>query len=298
MKLKAICQQLDLSCPNHCNDIEIIAINDLEHATCNEISFLSNERHLSFLASTQAAAVFMSEAYQDQLNPSSLALVCKNPKLTMAKLSKIFYKIPKFNQDFSVGTDTQILTGAIIGEHVSIGNHCLIYPGAVIYPNTVIGNDCIIHANAVIGSDGFGYVQDQDFKHVKIYHSGNVILEDEVEVGANTCIDKATFGSTIIKKGVKIDNLVQIGHNCDIGAYSVIIAQCGLSGSCTLGENVILAGQVGVKDGVKIKSNTTVLAKSGVMKNINETGTYSGFPLLKHKDWLKSQIKLKQLMIL
>ena len=298
MNLSTICQELDLTCPDTFAKLEITAINDLKHASTKHISFLSDEKYLKFLTKTKAAAILVGKKHSNQLNQSSLALVCKNPKLAMAKLSKLFFKAPKFNQDFSVGTATQIMPGAVIGANVKIGNDCLIYPGVVIYPDTIIGDRCIIHANAVVGSDGFGYVQDENGQHIKIYHSGNVILEDEVEIGANTCIDRATFGSTIIKKGVKTDNLVQIGHNCNIGARSIIISQCGISGSCTLGENVILAGQVGVTDGNTISDHTTILTKSCVTKNVRKAGVYSGFPLLEHKDWLKSQVKLKRLISL
>jgi UDP-3-O-[3-hydroxymyristoyl] glucosamine N-acyltransferase len=154
----------------------------------------------------------------------------------------------------------------------------------------------MIHAGTVIGSDGFGYAHTKMGEHIKLYQNGNVIIEDDVEIGANTTVDCAVFGSTIVKQGSKIDNLVQIGHNCVVGEYSILVSQSGLAGSTTLGRNVVMGGQSATAGHLSIAPFTTLAARSGVTKSIINKGVYSGFPLMEHKLWLKMQAKLAKMM--
>jgi UDP-3-O-[3-hydroxymyristoyl] glucosamine N-acyltransferase len=193
-----------------------------------------------------------------------------------------------------VGKNTCIENFVHIGENTSIGSNVRICDSVIINENTVIGDDVTIYSGAAIGSDGFGYIR-EDEKYNKIRHIGNVIIEDNVEIGANTCIDRATLDSTIIGEGTKIDNLVQIGHNVKIGKHCIIIAETGISGSCEIGNNVIIGGQVGIADHVTIPDNTIIASKSGVIGTLEKSGVYAGFPAIEHMKWLKNMAVLKDI---
>jgi UDP-3-O-[3-hydroxymyristoyl] glucosamine N-acyltransferase len=183
-----------------------------------------------------------------------------------------------------------------IGKNVRIGTDCVIYPGVVIYNDTVIGNSCTIHSNAVIGSDGFGFAPQADGTFTTIPQLGNVVLEDGVSVGANTTIDRATMGSTLIKKGVKIDNLVQIAHNVEVGENTAIAAQTGVSGSTKIGKNCLIGGQVGVAGHISIADKTIVTAQSGVTKTVRKEGQIlGGTPASPNSEYLKRNALLRQL---
>ena len=194
-----------------------------------------------------------------------------------------------------VGDYTKIFENVYIGDETRIGKHCIIYPGVVIYPGMIIGDNVIIHANAVIGSDGFGNAPQPDGSWEKIEHPGNVIIGDNCEIGAGTTIDRAEFESTILGKGVKIDNLCQIAHNVEIGDNTVMAAQCGIAGSTKIGKNCVLAGQVGVAGHLKIADNTTLAAQTGVIGNVRKEGqVLFGSPALPIRTFLKSYAKFKQ----
>ena len=194
-----------------------------------------------------------------------------------------------------VGDYTKIFENVYIGDETRIGKHCIIYPGVIIYPGMIIGDNVIIHANAVIGSDGFGNAPQPDGSWEKIEHLGNVIIGDNCEIGAGTTIDRAEFESTILGKGVKIDNLCQIAHNVEIGDNTVMAAQCGIAGSTKIGKNCVLAGQVGVAGHLKIADNTTLAAQTGVIGNVRKEGqVLFGSPALPIRTFLKSYAKFKQ----
>jgi UDP-3-O-[3-hydroxymyristoyl] glucosamine N-acyltransferase len=184
-----------------------------------------------------------------------------------------------------IGSETVISAGVYVGRRAGIGKNCLIYPNVTIYEDTQIGDNVIIHAGAVIGSDGFGFVPGNT--HKKIPQRGNVVIGDDVELGANTAIDRATIGSTVIGNGTKIDNMVQVGHNVKIGSHCLIAAQCGIGGSTEIGDYVLFGGQVGVADHVKIASFTSFAAKTGIHKNILEKGSYGGAPAIAAKLWMR-----------
>lgn len=176
-----------------------------------------------------------------------------------------------------------------IGEDVTIGNNCTIYSGARIYPGTVIGNNCIIHANVVIGSDGFGYSPQPDGSHIKIQHTGNVIIEDDVEIGANSTVDRSTLGSTIIHKGVKIDNLCQVAHNVEVGANTVMCAMSAIAGSSKVGERCILGGQSGVSGHITVASDTKVGGQAGVITNVRKEGmALMGSPAIEYGQYYRA----------
>ncbi len=194
----------------------------------------------------------------------------------------------------SVGDYTKIYEHVYIGEDVKIGAYCVIYPGVKIYPGTVIGDNAIIHSNAVIGADGFGFAPQPDKTWKKIEHTGNVIIGNDVEIGACTTIDKSQIGSTIIGNGVKIDNLCQIAHNVEIGDNTVIAAQTGIAGSTKLGKNCILGGQVGLAGHLTIADNTSFAAQAGMISNVKEEGkAFMGTPAIPYRDFMRSYALFK-----
>jgi UDP-3-O-[3-hydroxymyristoyl] glucosamine N-acyltransferase len=194
-----------------------------------------------------------------------------------------------------LGKNVKIHSQVFIGENVSIGNNTIIFSGVKIYDNSIIGSDCIIHANTVIGSDGFGFNLDKNGNQLKVIHNGNVILEDSVELGANCTIDKATLGSTIIKKGVKIDNLVQVAHNVVIGENTVIAGLVGIAGSTTIGKNCMIGGQAGISGHLNIGDRVMIQAASAVFKSIKSDSTIMGYPAINYRDYSKSYIHFKNL---
>lgn len=194
-----------------------------------------------------------------------------------------------------VGDYTKIYEQVYIGENVRIGSHCIIYPGVKIYPGMVIGDRVILHSNAVIGADGFGFAPLEDGTWKKIEHTGNVIIEDDVEIGANACVDKSQMGSTIVHKGSKIDDLCVVAHNVEVGANTVMAAQTGIAGSTKIGEHCIFGGQAGVAGHITIADNTSVGAQAGVLGTIKESGkAYMGTPAIPYKDYLRSYALFKK----
>ena len=194
-----------------------------------------------------------------------------------------------------IGDYTKIYEHVYVGDGVKIGSNCIIYPGVRIYPGMVIGNNVIIQANAVIGCDGFGFAPLQDGTWKKIEHTGNVVLEDNVEIGANACLDKSQMGSTIIRSGCKIDNFCQIAHNVEVGKNTVMAAQCGIAGSTKIGEHCIFGGQVGLAGHITIADNTSIGAQAGVLGAIKESGkVYLGTPAIPYKEYLRSYAVFKK----
>ena len=299
------------------NDVEITGMNTLKDASESEVSFVSNAKYVKDIKKTNAAAVIVSESAKEEVPENSLALVVDNPYWSMAILSKYFappieddtLPEPIIGKGSKVSPKAEIAKGAVIGENCTIlahvyvgaeavvGDNTILYPSVTIYRDCKVGNDCIIHANSVIGSDGFGFATNNMGEHKKIYQNGNVVVEDDVEIGSNTSIDRAVFGSTLIKKGTRIDNLVQIGHNCEVGEYSVMVSQSGLAGSTKLGRNVVMGGQAAAAGHLEIAPFSTFAARSGITNSIKEPGkTYAGFPLMDHRKWLKLQAKLAKLI--
>ena len=194
-----------------------------------------------------------------------------------------------------IGDYTKIYEHVYVGDDAKIGSSCIIYPGVRIYPGMVIGNNVIIHANAVIGADGFGFAPLEDGTWKKIEHTGNVIIEDDVEIGANTCIDKSQMGSTVIRKGVKMDNLCQVAHNVEIGRNTVMAAMAGVAGSSKLGEHCILGGQVGIAGHLTVADNSSFGAQAGLIGNVKKPGqSFFGTPAIPYMDYMRSYAQFKK----
>lgn len=306
---------LFLGCGDITESIEIHGMNTLRDASAGEISFLSDSKYEKELFETKASAVILPASKAHLLPDGVIALVSHEPYMSVALLSKFFskpiqssslapiigegthvYPSAHIENGAKIGSNCTIMSGVYIGTEAVIGDNVILYPNVSVYRDCVIGNRVMIHAGSVIGSDGFGYAHTKMGEHVKLYQNGNVVIEDDVEIGANTTVDCAVFGSTIIKQGTKIDNLVQIGHNCVVGEYSIMVSQSGLAGSTTLGRNVVMGGQSATAGHLSIAPFTTLAARSGVTKSITQKGVYSGFPLMEHKLWLKMQAKLAKIL--
>ena len=297
-------------------DCEISGIGTLKGALPDQISFLDNPKYLKDLSQTKAAAVLVSKKYESAVPKGCIALVDEEPYLKLALASKFFApdimkkegKEPTFGKDCNIGSNVSfgkdvvignrvaIMPGCYIGDDVEIGDDTTIYPNVTIYHQCKIGSKCIIHSGTVIGSDGYGFAHTKDGKHIKLYQLGNVVIEDDVEIGSNCSIDRGALDSTVIKEGVKIDNLVHIAHNCEIGEYSLIIGQVGISGSTKLGRNVVMGGQSGTAGHLEIGAFATIAARGGVTKSIPGNRVYAGFPLMEHKRWLKLNAILSKIL--
>ena len=306
-----------ISCDFEGESFNITKMNTLKDASKSEISFVSNSKYIKDIQNSKAGAIIVDKSTKEYVPSDSVALVVDNPYWEMATLSKYFAPLIEDNRlqkatigegsDISqkaeiangakIGKNCKIMAHVYIGANTVVGDNTIIYPNVTVYRDCIVGSDCIIHANSTIGSDGFGFATNKLGEHRKIYQNGNVIVEDNVEIGSSTTIDRAVFGSTLIKHGVRIDNLVQVGHNCIIGEHSVLVAQAGISGSTTMGRNVVMGGQSATAGHLSIAPFTTMAARSGVTKSINQSGlTFAGFPLMEHKLWLKLQAKIARLL--
>ncbi len=300
-------------------DIVINGINSLELAKPGEITFFADIRYKDLVPKTKASAIIVKEI-TDLFNGPQI--VVSNPMLAFAKLAYIFSSpIPRYHgisdraligKDFIVGKNpsiyplvyignnvklgdnVNIFPGTFIGNNVIIGDNCLIYPNVTILDNTKIGKDVVIHPGTVIGSDGFGFVK-KGSTHVKIPQNGIVQIDDNVEIGANNCIDRATIGRTWIKSGVKTDNLVHIAHNVVVGENTIIVAQAGISGSVKIGNEVVIGGQVGIVDHVEIGDKSMIGPQSGIAKSVPSGEIFSGTPAMPHKIFLKSSVLISKL---
>lgn len=298
-------------------NFEITKMNTLRDATKSEISFVANAKYIKEIQDSSAGAIIVSKETKEFVPSGCVVFEVENPYLSMAILSKYFappiedktLPEPIIGEGTTISDKAEIANGAIIGKNstimahvyiganVVVGDNTIIYPSVTIYRDCKVGSNCIIHANTTIGSDGFGFATDKKGEHTKIYQNGNAQIEDNVEIGSSTTIDRAVFGTTLIKYGVRIDNLVQVGHNCVIGEHSVLVAQSGISGSTTMGRNVVMGGQSATAGHLSIAPFTTMAARSGVTKSIKESGlTFAGFPLMEHRLWLKLQGKIARLI--
>ena len=296
----------------------------IESGKPGTICFFANPKYEQYVYSSQAEIIIVNKSFQPKEAVSATMIRVEDAYSAVAALldyvtakkrsyrryrgcrsrvrwsSKIGKKV--YIGDFAyvgrraqVGDFTKIYENVYVGDDVKIGSHCIIYPGVRIYPGMVIGNNVIIHANAVIGADGFGFAPLEDGTWKKIEHTGNVIIEDDVEIGANTCIDKSQMDSTVIRRGVKIDDLCMIAHNVEVGRNTVMAAMTGIAGSSKIGEHCIFGGQSGIAGHITIADNTSLGAQTGVIGSIKTPGqAYMGTPAIPYKDYLRSYAVFKK----
>lgn len=312
-KLSQITEHISLEFQG--DDITIDGIHTLSEATSTQLSFFTESKYVSQLADTKAAAVLIDEKHAGLLPSGTIALITDEAYLKLALASKLFAhkfgskseqptvgegcdiaKNVTFGKNVTLGDNVTLLAGCYVGDNVTIGSGALLHPNVTLYHHTKIGSECIIHSGTVIGCDGYGFAHTKLGEHVKIYQNGNVVVEDNVEIGANCAVDRAVFGTTYIRKGTKLDNLIQIGHNCDLGEHTLCAAQVGLAGSTTLGRNVVMGGQSASAGHLKIGAFAIIAGKGGVTKSLEGGKTYAGFPAIDHKMWLRMQAKMAGLL--
>ncbi|MFN8355722.1 MAG: UDP-3-O-(3-hydroxymyristoyl)glucosamine N-acyltransferase [Spirosomataceae bacterium] len=305
--------------------LKVKQLAKIEEATTGCISFLSNLKYEHFLYTTSATAVIVDRGFEPKQAYTPSLILVDNAYSAFTTLLEEYQRIVTFSKmgieepaylgkdtvigdgayraAFSyvgnrctIGQNVKIYPHAYIGDNVVIGNNTVIHSGVKIYDNCVIGSFCTLKANAVIGSDGFGFAPQPDGSYKAIPQLGNVIIEDNVSVGANTTIDCATMGSTIIRQGVKLDNLIQIAHNVEIGKNTVIAAQTGISGSTKIGENCMIAGQVGIVGHIQVPNGTKITAKSGISKTFRkENMVMGGIIAVENTENLRIQAALRKL---
>lgn len=281
------------------------SLQRLEFATLSDISFCQSSEYLDLAISNKPGLLIIYPESEYEVSENQTVIFHKNPYFAFAQL--LIYIDGKFNnqsgispkatinESAKIGNNPTILENVVICEDVKIGDNCFIHQNVTIKSDTIIGDNVIIHAGAVIGSDGFGYLDNPDGSYTKIPQLGNVQIGNNVEIGANTCIDRALIGSTIIKDGVKIDNLVQIAHNVIIGENSAFASQVGISGSATIGQRVRMGGQVGSAGHLEIADDVTIIAQSGISKSITKKGIYFGSPAKPRMEAFKIEAVLKNL---
>lgn len=305
-------------------EAEVYKLAKIEEGTDGSLTFLANPLYTQFIYSTNATIAIVNKDFVPEKPINTTLIKVDNAYTAFAKLLEIYNQIKNnkvgiskqafISESAKVGQNVYIGEFVFIGENVEIGNNCKLYPhtfigdnttvgentimfaGVKIYSDNVIGKNCTFHAGVVVGADGFGFMPQSDNQYTKVSQIGNVVIEDNVEIGANTTIDRATLGSTYIRKGVKLDNLIQIGHNVEIGQNTVIAAQCGIAGSAKVGKNCMLGGQVGVAGHLSICDNVKIAAQSGIGANITEEGVIvQGSPAFNINDYRKSYVVFKNL---
>ena len=299
----------------------------IEKAEARHLAFITEEKYLPYLETSHAGVVLMTASLVNQQsvisNQQSAIILVENARGAMGQLLGLVSKamspakkgveqpcfiaegvtVPEdayvgafayIGKNVRLGAGVQIYPNVYIGENVTIGDHTVLYAGVKVYAHCVIGKDCVLHAGVVVGSDGFGFEPDAAGVNHKIPQIGNVIIEDDVEIGANSTIDRAMMGSTIIRKNAKLDNLVQIAHNVEIGESTFCCAQEGVAGSTKVGKHCVLAGQVGVAGHIEIADNCVFGAQTGVAGNIRKPGTYMGYPAIDANIWRRAVVRFKQ----
>ena len=275
----------------------------IEEANSDSITFLANTKYLDYINTTEAGCIVISkELFSDKFSGNFIivndayAAFTKVLSLFNVNVTTEISDKAYVHTSAKIGANVHIYPFVYIGENVSIGDNCILYPNVTVNAHCTIGSNCILHSGAVIGSDGFGFAPIEDGTFHKIPQLGNVIIEDNCEIGANTCIDRATMGSTIIRKGVKLDNLIQVAHNVEIGEHTVIAAQTGISGSTKIGHHNMIGGQVGFVGHIVVAPYTKINAQSAVASHIKKEGlTLSGSPVIDIKQHFKATVVYKNL---
>ncbi len=305
-------------------DISVSSLSKIEEGKPGTLSFLANPAYEKYIYDTEASLVIVNEDFKPEKEIKTTLIRVKDAYMAFAQLLELYQQSkpqktgisPKafiadtaqvgnnvyigefavIGENSVIGDNSRIYPNTTIGDNVKVGNDTTLFAGVKIYDECIIGNECTLHAGVVIGADGFGFAPQQDADFKKVPQIGNVVLEDRVEIGANTTIDRATLGSTIIKRGVKLDNLIQIAHNVVIGENTVIAAQTGISGSTKIGKNCMIGGQVGMIGHITIADEVKIAAQSGIGKSITVKGAIvEGSPAFNARDFQKSYIHFRNL---
>lgn len=301
------------------SDTAIFGVASLEEAGPGDLAYIADDRHMKAALSSKATAFVVARHIAELARPQ---VVVPHPAYAFARIVERFFVAPykprgiaqdiARGQDVTIGQDVSIWPFVTLGDRAAIGSRVTLYPGvfvgadstigddSVLYPNVVVREGCtigarvIIHSGTVVGSDGFGYVRHQG-KHQKIPQVGGVTIEDDVELGANVTVDRATFGRTVIRRGTKVDNLVQVAHNVVVGEDSIVVAQVGIAGSTAVGHHVMIGGQAGLADHLRIGDHVMIAARSGVTRDLDGNQVVSGAPAMPHEAWLRVQALIPKL---
>lgn len=305
------------------SEIEVSKLSKIEEGGPESLSFLANPKYTQFIYTTKASIVIVNKIFKAEKKINSTLIRVEDAYKSFSKLLEYYNQVkmnktgiesPVFisksaiygeniyigafaylGENIKIGNNTKIYPNVYIGDNVVIGDNVILFSGAKIYSDTLIGDNCVIHSCAILGADGFGFAPNEQGEFIKVPQTGNVVIEDNVDVGAATSIDRATLGSTIIRKGVKLDNHIQIAHNVEIGKNTVIAAQTGIAGSAKIGENCMIGGQVGIVGHITIGNNVKIQAQSGIGRNVKDNETLQGSPALPYSDYNKSYVHFKNL---
>jgi UDP-3-O-[3-hydroxymyristoyl] glucosamine N-acyltransferase len=300
-------------------------LSKIEEGQPKSLSFLANPKYTAHIYDTLATIVIVNEDFvaEAKLQPGCTLIRVKDAYACFAQLLDVYNKIkldkkgieePSFRdasasigedvyigafvhigKNTQIGNRVKIFPNTVIGDNVIIGDDTMIYSGTQVYSETEIGKSCVIHAGVILGCDGFGFAPNSENNYQKVAQIGNVIIEDHVEIGSNTCVDRATLGSTIIRKGVKLDNLIQIAHNVEIGENTVMAAQCGVAGSTKIGKNCMIGGQVGFAGHLTVADGVKIAAQSGIGSNIPENAIVQGSPAFSIGDYKRAYVSFRKL---
>ncbi len=303
--------------------IAVHKLSKIEEGETGSLTFLANPKYTSYIYSTKASITIVNKDFVPEQSISTTLIKVEDAYKSFSKLleyynqvknNKIGIETPSFiaesvvhgegfylgafsylADNVEIGKNVKIYPNVYVGDNVTIGNNVVVFAGAKIYSESIIGNDCVIHSGAIIGADGFGFTPNDKGEYTKVPQTGNVILEDNVDVGAGTTIDRATLGSTILRKGVKLDNQIQIAHNVEIGEHTAIAAQTGIAGSTKIGKNCLIGGQVGIVGHITIGDRVKIQAQSGIGRNVKDDEVLQGSPALNYGDYNKSYVHFKNL---
>ena len=304
-------------------ETEVSKLSKIEEGEKESLSFLSNPKYNSYLYTTKASIVIVNHTFKLDKEVNTTLIRVKDAYASFSKLLEFYNEVknnksgieqPSFISESSkignneyigaftyigenvvIGNNVKIFPNCYIGDNTTIGDNCVLFAGVKVYSETQIGNNCKIHSSSTIGSDGFGFAPDENGEYKAIPQIGNVIIEDNVDIGSGSTIDRATLGSTIIRKGVKLDNQIQIAHNVEVGKNTVIAAQTGIAGSTKIGENCMIGGQVGIVGHLVIGNGVKIQAQSGITKNLKDGDTVQGTPAFGYSDFNKSYVYFRNL---
>lgn len=305
------------------SSVIISKLSKIEEGTPGSISFLANPKYNNYIYSTNASVVIVNKTFKPEGSIKATLIRVEDAYKTFSKLLEYANQVKLMKsgieqpsvisegvtygenlylgsfcyigKNTKIGNNVKIYPNSFIGDNVEIGDNTILFAGARVYSETVIGKNCVIHSGTIVGSDGFGFAPSEDGSYMKVPQIGNVVIEDDVEIGACTTIDRATMGSTIIRKGVKLDNQIQIAHNVEIGEHTVIASQTGVAGSTKIGHHCQIGGQVGIVGHITIGNNVRIQAQTGVGKNIADNEKIQGSPAMAYSDFSKSYVHFKNL---